>query len=73
MAKSCYSYSCPLFGLLVLIFSDIVFTIINFWSDDDGWNSYALVGAYNILVAMAVWAHLTAMLSDPGFVPLGYS
>ena len=70
MAKSCNSLLIPLIELLLLLFVDACFLVVNV--SGFHWWDYLQSLLFNLMCAMVIWCHLTTMLADPGFVPLGY-
>jgi hypothetical protein len=71
MAKSCYSYALPFCSLLVILYSDLIVVILNL-PTDKSWGDFVFILFYNLIAFMAIWSHLTTMLTDPGYVPKGY-
>ncbi len=68
--KKLSSYAAPLAGTCTILLAD--FAIIEIQYPNFKAGSIVFLILYNLLVLLALWSLLSALINDPGYIPIHY-
>ena len=64
------------FAYITIIIANLAFvniTVIPALKEGGSLGTYIMLAVYETIIVLVFWSHLKTMLTEPGYVPMGYS